>query len=410
MDNINSTIPDTWELIKLGEITTYTKGYAFKSINYISEGTRVIRISDTNAHSIKEENPIFISNEDGQYDKWKLIENDLVFTTVGSKPPMYDSMVGKVIKVHKKQEGALLNQNAVILRGLKSKVNQHYLYHNFKLKKYLNFIETIVRGNANQVSITLKELFNYVIPLPPLKEQKKIAEILSQWDEAIETTQNLIEKLQVRKKGLMQELLSGKKRLPGFSEEWELTELKTHLIKHSEVSTESSQYPVLTSSRRGIFFQTDYYTREVASKDNTGYNVVPRGYFTYRHMSDDLIFKFNINTLCDKGIVSTLYPVFTTKETLEKEYLLNVLNEGEEFKRYALKQKQGGSRTYMYFGKLEKLRIPLPKIEEQRAIINFINTLQSEIDEYNNLLRTQEEQKKGLMQQLLTGKKRVTID
>lgn len=285
-------------------------------------------------------------------------------------------------------------------------INYKYLYYVINQNKYyLKFDDGITQTNLRK-----NEVLNCPIPYPPLKEQQKIAQILTQWDEAIETTQNLIEKLQVRKKGLMQELLSGKKRLAGFSEEWDLTELKPHLIKHSEVSTESGQYPVLTSSRKGIFFQTDYYTREVASKDNTGYNVVPRGYFTYRHMSDDLIFKFNINTLCDKGIVSTLYPVFTTKDTLEKQYLLSVLNEGEEFKRYALKQKQGGSRTYMYFGKLEKLKIPLPKIEEQKAIINFINALKDEINGYNNLLRAQEEQKKGLMQQLLTGKKRVKID
>lgn len=118
-------------------------------------------------------------------------------------------------------------------------------------------------------------------------------------------------------------------------EEWNYEKLGKHLIQYHEISKYNNQYPVLTSSRKGIFLQADYYNREVASEDNTGYNVVPRGYFTYRHMSDDEIFKFNINTIVDKGIVSTLYPVFTAKN-INNYFLQVLLNEGREFRRYAI--------------------------------------------------------------------------
>ena len=156
-------------------------------------------------------------------------------------------------------------------------------------------------------------------------------------------------------------------------EEWNYEKLGKHLIQYHEISKYNNQYPVLTSSRKGIFLQADYYNREVASEDNTGYNVVPRGYFTYRHMSDDEIFKFNINTIVDKGIVSTLYPVFTAKN-INNYFLQVLLNEGREFRRYAILQKQGGSRTYMYFDKLKQLKVCLPPLAEQEKIAEILQT------------------------------------
>lgn len=169
-------------------------------------------------------------------------------------------------------------------------------------------------------------------------------------------------------------------RFSGFTEDWEQRELGKHLVPYNEVTTKNNQYPVFTSSRKGLFFQKDYYDgNQIASEDNTGYNIVPRGYFTYRHMSDDLIFKFNINDIADKGIVSTLYPVFSTTDDLDSKYLQYQLNEGQEFKRFAILQKQGGSRTYMYLSKLKNMIISLPKYDEQIKISTFFKQLDDTI-------------------------------
>lgn len=188
--------------------------------------------------------------------------------------------------------------------------------------------------------------------------------------------------------------------------EWEKVRLGDYLVKHKEVSEYNNQYPVLTSSRRGIFLQSDYYKQEVASEDNTGYNVVPKGYFTYRHMSDDNIFRFNINTIVEKGIVSTLYPVFTTRGICD-DFLLVLLNNGREFSRFAILQKQGGSRTYIYFDKLQELKIWLPSISEQEKIAEILAGQDRVIALKEKLLAEKQKQKKYLMQQLLTAKKRL---
>ena len=136
----------------------------------------------------------------------------------------------------------------------------------------------------------------------------------------------------------------------------------------------NDQYPVLTSSRKGIFFQKDYYDgNQIASENNIGYNIVPYGYFTYRHMSDDEIFYFNINNIIDNGIVSTLYPVFTTNDRLDSKFLQYELNFGKEFRKYSVLQKQGGSRTYMYFNKLRDLKLTITtSLKEQECIRNLI--------------------------------------
>ena len=186
-------------------------------------------------------------------------------------------------------------------------------------------------------------------------------------------------------------------RFKGYTTDWEQRKLGDNIVEYTEKTTENNQYPVLTSSRKGIFFQTDYYDgNQIASADNTGYNIVPYGYFTYRHMSDDEIFHFNINDIAENGIVSTLYPVFTTDKNLDSRYLQYQLNYGKEFAKYAILQKQGGSRTYMYLNKLKELRLTIPNfVEEQKKISayfmkldNFIALHQRKFEKLTNVKKS----------------------
>lgn len=197
-----------WEEKTLGDVIEYFKGFAFQSKDYISKGRRIIRVSDMGFDYIKnEENAIYINEGDAiEYEKWKLKENDLIITTVGSKPPMYDSLVGRTIIVESKDENALLNQNAVCLRA-NSKISQGFLNTLFKQNEYVTFIKSIIRGNANQGSIALEDLFKYTFLQPKNKEeQQKIASCLSSLDDVITAQAEKIELLKQHKKGLMQVL------------------------------------------------------------------------------------------------------------------------------------------------------------------------------------------------------------
>ena len=183
---------------------------------------------------------------------------------------------------------------------------------------------------------------------------------------------------------------------------WEQRKLEDYIIEYHEVTTENNQYPALTSSRKGIFLQTEYFAgNQIASDDNTGYNIVPYGYFTYRHMSDDEIFHFNINDIVENGIVSTLYPVFTTNDKLDSRYLQYQLNYGYEFARFAVLQKQGGSRTYMYLSKLKQLSLTMPKdVEEQKKISGFLMELDNLITLHQRKCDEMKKMKKFMLQKM----------
>lgn len=186
-------------------------------------------------------------------------------------------------------------------------------------------------------------------------------------------------------------------------EEWDIQKAGKYIVEHTEKSSENNQYPVLTSSRKGLFLQSDYYNKQVASEDNTGYNVVPYGYFTYRHMSDDEIFKFNINLIVEKGIVSTLYPVFTL-QGIDKQWFLYTLNNGREFPRYARAQKQGGSRTYMYLEKLKKLKLAVPPLPEQQKIAEILTAQDAVIALMQKQIELLQKQKKAFLQKMFPKK------
>lgn len=202
-----------WKYIKLGNLIEYVKGYAFRSKDYKKSGIRIIRVSDTTFNYIQDDNAIYIDKKYYEdYRQWQLKEDDIIISTVGSKPPMYDSIVGKAILIDKKYSGSFLNQNSVLLR---SKIcNNKLIYYNLRSYKYMKHIEKIFRGNANQASINLEELFEFEIFIPNLlEEQTAIANMLSDMEAEIKKTEIKINKYKNIKRGMMEELLTGKRRL-----------------------------------------------------------------------------------------------------------------------------------------------------------------------------------------------------
>ena len=170
--------------------------------------------------------------------------------------------------------------------------------------------------------------------------------------------------------------------------------LESFLQEVSEKTTENNQYPVLTSSKAGLYLQSDYFNKQVASKDNTGYKIIKRGQFTYRAMSDTGEFFPNMLDCTDIGIVSPAYPVFEiAKPVVIPEFLKYY------FKSYGFQQSissfaQGSTRTSVKYGKLKTVTIDLPEIEEQRKIVEILDTAQkliahreTEIEKLDDLIK-----------------------
>lgn len=191
-----------------------------------------------------------------------------------------------------------------------------------------------------------------------------------------------------------------KLRFKEFTDEWEEKKLEEYLVEYKEKVSYTTKLPVLTSSRKGLMFQNRYYdNREL--KNETEYGLLPRGYFTYRHMSDDLIFKFNINNIVEYGVVSKEYPIFTTKN-LNSWFLYYILNYGDSFKKFAIEQKQGGTRTRLYFKKLLTFAPKIASLQEQEKIANFLFSIDKKISLTKEKLELFREYKKGVMQKIFS--------
>ena len=289
-------------------------------------------------------------------------------------------------------------------------IDTTYLEYFFKCGYWHSFMNFNGDSGARSDRFSIKDnvFFQMPIPIPDIDEQEKIGELLTRLDNLITLHQRKLEKLKLVKKSMLEKMFpkNGSSvpeiRFNGFTDDWEQRKLGDYIVEYHEVTTENNQYPALTSSRKGLFLQTEYFAgNQIASDDNTGYNVVPYGYFTYRHMSDDEIFHFNINDIVENGIVSTLYPVFITTDKLDSRYLQYQLNHGHEFARFAVLQKQGGSRTYMYLSKLKQLSLTMPKsVDEQKQISEFFMQLDNLITLHQRKVEKLQIMKKSMLEKM----------
>lgn len=165
--------------------------------------------------------------------------------------------------------------------------------------------------------------------------------------------------------------------------------LESFLQEISEKTTENDQHPVLTSSKAGLFLQRDYFNKQVASKDNTGYKIIRRGQFTYRAMSDTGEFFPNMLECTDIGIVSPAYPVFEiTKQGVVVPEFLKYFFKSDSFQHSIAAFAQGSTRTSVKFGKMKTVEITLPSVPEQRHIVEVLDRAKTVIE-----VREQELQK-----------------
>ena len=194
--------------------------------------------------------------------------------------------------------------------------------------------------------------------------------------------------------------------------DWNEIPLGNCICEYKEKTTKANQYPMLTSARIGLMLQSEYYSgHQVTTDDNVGYNVLPRGYITFRSRSDDGRFKFNENNVIDKGIISYFYPVFSFAENVVHVFMLQLLN--ETIYRQMFPYNEGTAQMVLSFNKLKSLIYNIPSLSEQKKIAEILSAQDKIIEFKEKLIAERQRQKKYLMQLLLgekTKKKKFTLN
>ena len=288
-----------------------------------------------------------------------------------------------------------VNNHAHIIEATKE-CSAEWFYHFFKHRNITSFLS---RQGAGRYKLNKDTLQRLPILLPPHTEQTAIAGLLSIWDQTIEK----IERLSVTK---------GKQYL------WLLSNLISsdkHNREHirdfaSEVSTRNNGTAIdlvlSVTNNRGFVLPSDHFERSVASSDLSNYKIVTRGQYAYNPS------RINVGSIArldgwDKGVLSPMYVVFEINEQkVNSDFFLHWLA-SHEAKAHIRKSAQGSVRETVSFTDFGAISFPLPLLDKQIAIVSILNKARQEIDLLKKQLDAYRQQKRGLMQKLLTGQWRV---
>ncbi|AWS61525.1 restriction endonuclease subunit S [Escherichia coli] len=258
------------------------------------------------------------------------------------------------------------------------------------------------------------------INLPPLREQKKIAQILLTWDNAISVTEKLLTNSQQQKKALMQQLLTGKKRLLDengvrFSTEWEFKRI-SEIATRVQRKNDAAEHPILTiSSLSGFVRQDERYSRYMAGESVKNYILLKKGEFAY-NKGNSKTYEFGCIfdlEAYEAGLVPHVYVCFRLKNGLSHRYF-KYLFEADYLKPQLGALVNTGVRNNGLLNikptEFMQTKVPVPCFEEQESIADMLYNSSRTIRVLQDKLACLKDEKKALMQQLLTGKRRVKVD
>ena len=292
---------------------------------------------------------------------------------------------------------------------IKSGYMAKYLFYKFQTINWNKYNE-----GSTIPSLSSSTIHSIKVLLPPLPEQEKIAGILGTWDEAIEKLSGLIEQKKLLKKGLMQKLLTGKTRLPTFTQPWkdvklgEIADFYNGYAFKSESYINNGTYKIITIAnvQQGKLIYNQTNTIMELPKDIQPNQILSVG---------DIIFSMtgNVGRVCTVSTNNCLLNQRVGKiieKGVSKSFLYHLLLT-DHFINKMVAFAQGGAQDNLSLKDVKKYKILIPDdITEQQAIADVLSTADDEINLLNQKLEALKEQKKGLMQQLLTGQIRVKVN
>lgn len=418
-------IPENWEVKRLGEVFNTLKSFSFSRNQMTSQKQELRYIHYGDIHTGAEQDSVdlslgtlpYILNDLIPVEKIKdenfpLLKNGDIILADASED--YDG-IGKAWEILNTANNKIIaGLHTIVLRERTNYTSIGYGRYLFRNTQTSKSLKRIAQG-TKVYSISYKHLSKLHLLFPPLSEQQKIAEILSCWDEAIEKQTQLIEKLETRKRGLMQQLLTGKKRIKGFENEWK----KIELGSVATINRGGSPRPIkkfITSKETGInWIKIGDVDEGAKFIERTKEKIIEEGVLKSRQvfkgdflLSNSMSFGRPYILKIDGCIHDGWLVIQDYSNAFNIDYLFYVLGFETTLSQY--KSLAAGSGVLnLNKEKVKMVVLFHPSIEEQTAIANILSIADDEIQKEMELLTALRSQKKGLMQQLLTGKKRVKI-
>jgi len=372
-------VPDGWEIKPLGEVCELINGRGFKPHEWSTEGYPIIRIQNLNGSGE-------FNHFNGDFNPKILVKpGQLLFAWSGSRGTSFGPHVwhgpDAVLNYHTWKIVTKTGTDPEFLRQLFEHITTE--------------IENSAHGAAALVHVQKADMEKRKLLLPALRQQKKIAEILSTWDKAIETTEKLLANAEAQKRALMQQLLTGKRRLKGFEGgEWRVRRLDAVATirkgqqKSKMTLLEQGNYPVINGG------------------------VEPSGYTDEWNSDAGTITISEGGNSC--GFVNLIKQPFWSGGHC---YTLENIRVRRDFLFHCLKFKEaeimklrvGSGLPNIQKRSISAVSVVIPTDREQRQIEEILNDVSFVTTAISNDMRKLCIEKRALMQQLLTGKKRVTV-
>ena len=405
-------VPNGWEVKQLADLTTKisdgihsTPQYAENSDIHFINGNNLKNGSIVISSATKK-----VCAEDAQNHVRDLSDRTILMSINGT--------IGNLAFYN--NENVVLGKSACYL-NVNHDVDIKYIYYTLNSSKTQNFYTTELTGSTIK-NLSLKTIKSTKILTPPLLEQQKIAKILSTWDKAISTTERLIENSTQQKKALMQQLLTGKKRLldesgKRFEGEWKRSFLGNLAVKVGSGKTpkggsESYQNTgiPLIRSQNVLWGKLDLsdvaYIDEEQNKKMKGSSVFKSDVLL--NITGASIGRVAISNI-EEANVNQHVCIIRTNDYLDNEFLKYILLSFEGQKQIERFQ-AGGNRQGLNFEQIKSFKLLTPSTEEQQKIATVLTNADKEIELLEQQLADLQQEKKALMQVLLTGKKRVVVD
>lgn len=400
-------VPSDWERKPIKELCESIIDCVNKTAKHVEQITpfKMIRTTNVRNGRVDIENVRFV--EEDVYKQWirrgAPKNGDIIFTR--------EAPVGEV-GILENAKGIFLGQRTMMYRAAPEISDNRFLFYSLMSGYCQKQIEDLSNGGT-VAHLRVPDCGELMINTPPIKEQKKIAKILSTWDKAISTTERLIDTCKRQKKALMQQLLTGKKRFSNYSENWLSDSLENIVGKIYGGGTPSRNEPRYWSGMIPWVTVKDLVSDRISRAQehitesglsNSSANIVPAGTVIIATrmalgkavISEcDVAINQDLKAICNSDKVTSLF--------LQYWFILH----SNQIERMGT----GSTVKGIQLESIKSLKMTLPRsLEEQDKIASVLINADNEIELLEQQLADLKHEKKALMQQLLTGKRRVKID